>query len=72
MAGRELWMVGQIKSGEFPNTAWDFQGIFSSQQLAIAACVHDNYFIVPVEVDLELPEATMEMPNVYFPIRSNT
>ena len=72
MADQELWMVGQIKGGEFPNTIWDFQGIFSSQQLAIAACRNSSYFIVPVEADIELPETTIKMPNTYFPIRRDT
>ncbi len=52
------WLVGQTRNFEIG--LWEFQGIFSTEALAIAACRNQYYFYVPVLLDEELPEESME------------
>lgn len=56
MSGETLWLVGQYKGGEEPDTQWDFQGIFSTRDKAVDACRNERYFVVPVIVDQEEPD----------------
>lgn len=64
----ELWLCGQYRSGETPNVVWDFAGIFSSKELALSACRDRNYFVAPVVLDETLPDETVVMPNVEYPL----
>ena len=65
----KLWMCGQIK-GEWKaeETVWEFQGIFSAEKMAIAACHDENYFICPVILDQELPNESLPFPDGYYPL----
>lgn len=63
----KLWYVGQSRHGETPNAVWDFQGVFSSEEKAIAACHGPQFFVVPVELDREFPLEAMEAPGGYYP-----
>ena len=54
----KLWLCGQFR----PITGrWEFQGIFSSREKAIAACRNENYFIQPVNLDDERSERTCKV-----------
>ncbi len=66
LARKELWLCGQAKSED--GRCWEFQGIFSTKEKAIAACRHEWYFIAPVELDAELPDETVEMAGAYYPL----
>ena len=60
-----IWLVGQWKGTETP---WEVQGVFDSEQKAIAACVDDQYFIGPLTLNEEMPQETMrEWPGAYYP-----
>ena len=63
-----VWICGQYKSGEFLNTVWDLQGIFSTREKAVAACRNENYFIAPVTVDEVVPDETTSFPGVEYPL----
>jgi len=65
----ELWLVGQYRSGENPNIVWDFQGIFSTKEKALAACRNEWYFIAPIPLDAELPDEVIQMPGAYYPLK---
>lgn len=74
---KELWLVGQHTSGlwnirknEYTMVAWDFQGVFSSQELAEAACKTSYYFVVPVNLDEQLPHDSVDWPGLYHPIQA--
>jgi hypothetical protein len=56
----KLWLCGQAK-GDYETGAdrWEFQGIFSSEEKAINACLAENYFIYPVELDKEYPQESV-------------
>lgn len=51
-----VYIVGQFKD-ELPGgaMAWEFQGVFSSPDLARAACVRRDFFFGPAEMDKALP-----------------
>lgn len=70
MTENKLWLCGQLKGGTFPHSFWDFQGIFSTREKASQACRDINYFIYPVQLDLELPDETVEPPGLkYYPFK---
>lgn len=58
----QVWIVGR-----FPNDAqWEIQGVYTTQELAEAACTEEGWFIGPVLVDTPLPIKTTEWPGAYF------
>ena len=61
----ELWLVGQWR-GDYE---WEFQGVFSSKEKAIAACRNNNYFLAPVYLNSECPDEKRGMPNCEYPTR---
>ena len=63
-----LWICGQL-IGEWKPTgsAWAFQGVFSDQARAEAACRDNTYFVLPCAIDVELPHESMQAVNAYYP-----
>lgn len=60
-----LWIVGKWRhEGE----AWEFFGVFSSEEKALAACTSRDMFIGPAELDVALAEAPEPWPGCYYPI----
>ena len=57
----KVWIVGKW------GTPWAFQGVFTTKQKAIAACVDWNYFIGPALLDEVLPSENMPWPGAYYP-----
>jgi len=48
-------------------SVWEFQGIFSSREKAVNACISENYFIFSCELDLEIPKEKVPMPETCYP-----
>ncbi|MEW6770107.1 MAG: hypothetical protein AB1330_01760 [Bacillota bacterium] len=67
MGLKKIWLVGQYKSGKFPNVVWELQGVFTLKKRALAACVNENCFIVPLELNKAFPEKTVESEDAYYP-----
>lgn len=67
-----LWIVGQYRFGDTGAIVWDFQGVFTTEEKAIAACKSATWFIARMELDKELPEATEVMPAVSWPLLKET
>ena len=65
-----LWLVGQYRKPDpVANVAWEFQGVFTTKEKAIAACRAKHYWIAPVELDQEWPDETMaDFPGMYYPL----
>lgn len=65
-----LFIVGRVTSAPDAAAAtWDFQGVFSTEALAIAACRDHTYFVGPALLDQELPHETEpEWPGARYPI----
>jgi len=64
------WVVGQVR-GKTANgdAAWDFQGLFATEELAVAACRDHNYFVAPAEMNTPLQhEKAPSWPGAYYPL----
>lgn len=64
----KLWIVGQYRSGSIPNVVWDFQGVFDSEEKAVAACVDKNYFIGPIGLNEAVPSEASAWPGSRHPL----
>lgn len=68
----ELWIVGQTKGryvrGNQSDVAWEFQGVFDSEEKAVAACRDGNYFVAPVTLNAEAPSESIPFPGGYYPL----
>jgi hypothetical protein len=58
-----FWGCGQIKK----HPAWEWQGLFSTEEKAVAACRNEDYFIFPIILDEELPDKTINIQDAYYP-----
>lgn len=63
-AEKIVWIAGKVTN--YP--AWELQGVFSTEGLAVEACGQDRQcFIGAVVLDAPLPEITTEWPGAYYP-----
>ena len=51
------------------NNVWDFQGVFSSREKAVAACRDERYFVGPAELDEPLPNEQIEWSGCFWPTK---
>ena len=64
----KLWICGQLIGKWKPTgSAWSFQGVFSDQSRAVAACRDDTYFIYSCDLDAELPHESVQAVDAYYP-----
>jgi hypothetical protein len=69
-----LWFVGQLRysNGNETPSSWELQGVFSTRDLAVAACRNPNYFIAELKLDAALPDETMSdaetIARTFFPL----
>jgi hypothetical protein len=63
-----VWVVGRHMGLSPDGTAWEFQGVFSTERAAVAACRDHTYFVGPAEVDVEIPhETAVTWPGAFYP-----
>lgn len=62
-----LWICGQVTNYDPEDKAWQFNGVYSTEQKAINACLTDLYFIGPAVLDSGLPDETVEWSGAYYP-----
>ena len=68
----ELWLVGQFIEENAQGIMWEFQGIFNSEDKAIKACKDEDYFIVPADMNKEIPKDTVyNWPGLKYPLRKD-
>jgi hypothetical protein len=60
----KLFVVGKCKW----DGGWEFQGVFDSEELALAACRAASYFIAPATLNESLPDETEAWPGSYYPL----
>lgn len=63
-----LWIVGKVNP-ENP-LEWELQGVFDTEEGAVAACTayqDTNWFVGPVPLNVELLVGTIEWPEMYYP-----
>ena len=61
----DVWIVGQVNPEDFKE--WEFQGVFSTEELAIEACINSNFFIGKATVDVTIPIESIPWPGAYCP-----
>ncbi len=66
-ADGEWWVWGQYPAATTAGIVWDFQGIVSRRELAIAACRSEFYFIAPARLDYAWPDERCEWPGAFYP-----
>lgn len=49
-----VFVVGQTRP-PYDGTVWELVGVFSGEELAVAACMDADYFVMPVQVDSFAP-----------------
>ena len=55
----KLWIVGKFTGQTVDDKEWEFQGVFDSKALALAACEgHPLYFVGPVLLNDVRPDET--------------
>ena len=62
--GKSLFIVGKYISA--PST-WEFQGVFSSKEVAEKACTGEMYFVAPATLGAPLPDDPIEWVGLYYP-----
>jgi len=60
-----VWICGQWNG---PHSPWDFQGVFDTEDQAIAACKDYTHFIAPATVNQSVPRDPIEWPGLRYPI----
>lgn len=65
----KLWIVGQAIRGAIASSvgAWIFQGVFDTEDKAVAACKGELWFVAPAELNQELPADPIEWPGLRYP-----
>jgi hypothetical protein len=69
MTLKKLWLVGQFKAEVEQGIVWEFQGIFSTKDAAVAACRTENYCLQSVWLDELLPEEQVRFADCEYPKR---
>lgn len=64
----KLFVVGKYKKGIYPDTVWEFVGVFDNEDKALDSCINENFFIGPVNLNETLPDKTEEWPGIYYPL----
>ncbi|KKN04279.1 hypothetical protein LCGC14_1099080 [marine sediment metagenome] len=65
---KDLWICGTYVSGDFPVVAWEFNGVFSTKELAVARCQTWKDFVARYELDVAAPVKTVPMPDAFYPL----
>jgi hypothetical protein len=64
-----VWVVGQVMATTDKGIVWDIQGVFDTQEAAVAACRDATYFIGPVPMNQQLPhERVAVWEGCYYPL----
>lgn len=62
----DLWLVGRCIWMQEPddswNWTWDFHGVFSGKAKAVGKCKDQQWFIAPVVIDQQHPDAPCDWP----------
>lgn len=71
---KRLWLVGRYRGPEVPAEGppdqlapWEFMGIFSAREKAIAACTDRLDFVASVDLDKREPEETLSFADIVYP-----
>lgn len=66
-----LWVVGRNKAETESGIVWEFQGVYSTEEMAKAGCHDRTYFLAPAILDESLPHESKDWPGAYYPAERN-
>lgn len=61
---KEIWLCGRHELDE----SWGVNGIFSTEEKAVARCKDSLDFVAPFNMDEEQPEEKLYMVGDYYPL----
>ncbi len=67
----KLWVVGKNIDEVDSGVVWELQGVFSTKEFAIQACVAKEYFYGPVELNENLPDKSVDWKGCIYPWYKN-
>lgn len=62
-----LWVVGHFWGKTPKGVIWSIEGVFDSEEKAVAACRTEASFIGPITLNEQLPEKVISWPGCYYP-----
>jgi hypothetical protein len=68
MSLKVLWVCGKTVAETDAGRVWEIQGIFDSEENAVAACHTSSHWVGPMTLNEELPDELMLWPGCYYPI----
>jgi len=68
LANRRVWIVGRVLPGEESPPAWEFLGVFTDCDAAVARCTTPNDALGPAKLDEPLPDEMITWPGFWFPM----
>lgn len=63
-----IWICGRNVVETEQGIVWELQGVFTTKENAIDACVGERYFVGPGFLDVNLPVETTEWEGCYYPL----
>lgn len=67
-----LWVCCKFTGTKRCPGAFEFVGVFDSEEKAVAACATPDYFIGPATLNEATPDKTTEWPGAYYPREKST
>jgi hypothetical protein len=67
-----MWLVGRVIPDECGGDGvlpWEFMGLFTNSDEAVAACTNWYDFVAPVEINKRAPEQRETFENSWYPIQ---
>ena len=63
----KLWVAGKVLNIEAQ--CWEIEGIFDSENKAVAVCKNSDYFVGPLTLNKKTPTRSVDWPGAYYPIK---
>jgi len=64
----KVYVVGKWIKRVDERVVWDIQGVFSTEEKAVAECKSPEWFVGPINLDESVPEENREWPGFYYPL----
>lgn len=71
-AAKTLYLVSQFKAETKEGIAWEFQGIFDTEEAAKASCRDSTYCYFPVKLNETVAHETVIPTGAVYPITDST
>ncbi len=62
-----MWLIGKVVSVHEDGYCWEIIGIVETEEMAVAACLNETYFIGPMVLNEILPNEKVDWPGCYYP-----